>query len=128
MSILLPGNLSSPDISGRKGQKNEPVMVIYFRPKSAATLNQSLASSKFLVPPECEPDIGEWASNMDAGIKTNLSSEEECKNITSFTPSPYSYLGLDQYGTELAKEARVWKVYVKETDAWDAELVEGWNR
>ncbi|CAE6484695.1 unnamed protein product [Rhizoctonia solani] len=110
MSILLPGNLSSPDISGRKGQKNEP----------------PLLNSWF--PPECEPDIGEWASNMDAGIKTNLSSEEECKNITSFTPSPYSSLGLDQYGTELAKEARVWKVYVKETDAWDAELVEGWNR
>ncbi|KAH7329766.1 hypothetical protein B0J17DRAFT_580525, partial [Rhizoctonia solani] len=34
----------------------------------------------------------------------------------------------DEYGTELGKEARVWKVYVKETDVWDTELVDGWNK
>ncbi|CAE6511910.1 unnamed protein product [Rhizoctonia solani] len=41
---------------------------------------------------------------------------------------PYASLGFDEYGTELGKEARVWKVYVKETDKWDAELVDGWNK
>ncbi|CAE6418761.1 unnamed protein product [Rhizoctonia solani] len=34
----------------------------------------------------------------------------------------------DEYGAELGKEARVWKVYVKETDRWDTELVDGWNK
>ncbi|CAE6489857.1 unnamed protein product [Rhizoctonia solani] len=34
----------------------------------------------------------------------------------------------DQYGAELSRDARVWKVYVKETDIWDAELVDGWNK
>ncbi|CAE6469769.1 unnamed protein product, partial [Rhizoctonia solani] len=34
----------------------------------------------------------------------------------------------DEYGAEMGKEARVWKIYVKETDRADAELVEGWNK
>ncbi|CUA75506.1 hypothetical protein RSOLAG22IIIB_11783 [Rhizoctonia solani] len=34
----------------------------------------------------------------------------------------------DEYGAELGKEARVWKVYVQETDKWDRELVDGWNK
>ncbi|KAH7329769.1 hypothetical protein B0J17DRAFT_206787 [Rhizoctonia solani] len=34
----------------------------------------------------------------------------------------------DQHGAELGKDARFWKVYVKETDDWDEELVHGWNR
>ncbi|CCO36101.1 hypothetical protein BN14_10224 [Rhizoctonia solani AG-1 IB] len=34
----------------------------------------------------------------------------------------------DEYGAELGKEARVWKVYVKESDRSDAELVDGWNK
>ncbi|CCO35162.1 hypothetical protein BN14_09277 [Rhizoctonia solani AG-1 IB] len=34
----------------------------------------------------------------------------------------------DEYGAELGKEARVWKVYVKESDRSDTELVDGWNK
>ncbi|CUA74777.1 hypothetical protein RSOLAG22IIIB_11466 [Rhizoctonia solani] len=34
----------------------------------------------------------------------------------------------DEYGAEMGKEARVWKVYTKETDRADAELVDGWNK
>jgi hypothetical protein len=34
----------------------------------------------------------------------------------------------DEYGAELTEDARVWKVYVKEADRWDAELVDGWNK
>ncbi|EUC61819.1 hypothetical protein RSOL_407680 [Rhizoctonia solani AG-3 Rhs1AP] len=34
----------------------------------------------------------------------------------------------DEYGAELGKEAKIWKVYVDETDKWDAELVDGWNK
>lgn len=37
-------------------------------------------------------------------------------------------LEFEEYGAELGKEARVWKVYVKETEKWDTELVEGWNK
>ncbi|KAG8752587.1 hypothetical protein FRC11_008223 [Ceratobasidium sp. 423] len=34
----------------------------------------------------------------------------------------------DQHGAELGKDARFWKVYVKEADDWDEELVHGWNK
>jgi hypothetical protein len=34
----------------------------------------------------------------------------------------------DEYGAELAKDAKVWKVYVKEADGRDAEVVDGWNK
>jgi hypothetical protein len=31
-------------------------------------------------------------------------------------------------GAELSKEARFWKVYVKEADQHDTDLVDGWNK
>ncbi|EUC61825.1 hypothetical protein RSOL_408140, partial [Rhizoctonia solani AG-3 Rhs1AP] len=34
----------------------------------------------------------------------------------------------DEYGAEMGKDARVWKIYVRETDRADTELVEGWNK
>ncbi|CAE6391015.1 unnamed protein product [Rhizoctonia solani] len=34
----------------------------------------------------------------------------------------------DEYGAELEADARVWKTYVKESDEFDQDLVEGWNR
>ncbi|CAE6461327.1 unnamed protein product [Rhizoctonia solani] len=36
--------------------------------------------------------------------------------------------GLDAYGAELSKDARVWKVYVDEADRYDNELVDGWSK
>ncbi|CAE6439279.1 unnamed protein product [Rhizoctonia solani] len=33
----------------------------------------------------------------------------------------------DEYGAEMGKDARVWKIYVRETDRADTELVDGWN-
>ncbi|CAE6452358.1 unnamed protein product, partial [Rhizoctonia solani] len=41
---------------------------------------------------------------------------------------PLELLEPDEYGTEMGKEARVWKIYVKEADKWDMELIDGWNR
>ncbi|CAE6446599.1 unnamed protein product [Rhizoctonia solani] len=34
----------------------------------------------------------------------------------------------DPAGTELGKEARIWRTYVKQSDKWDNELVDGWNK
>ncbi|KAG8688354.1 hypothetical protein FRC11_005584, partial [Ceratobasidium sp. 423] len=42
--------------------------------------------------------------------------------------STYGTPEFDEYGAELGKEAKVWKVYVEETDKWDTELVDGWNK
>ncbi|GAB1524327.1 hypothetical protein RhiTH_007480 [Rhizoctonia solani] len=40
----------------------------------------------------------------------------------------WSHLEPDEQGAELAREARVWKVYVGETDKWDKEVIEGWEK
>ena len=33
----------------------------------------------------------------------------------------------DEYGQEMGKDARVWRVYNDETDRSDAEMVNGWK-
>ncbi|KAF8671700.1 hypothetical protein RHS04_08205 [Rhizoctonia solani] len=40
----------------------------------------------------------------------------------------WSQLPPDPRGAELGREARVWKVYVGETEKWDNELLEGWEK
>ncbi|CAE6495756.1 unnamed protein product [Rhizoctonia solani] len=55
---------------------------------------------------------------------------QETTNETTYRQSSdeWSKLNPDERGAELAREARVWKVYVGETDKWDAELIEGWDK
>ncbi|KAG8724288.1 hypothetical protein FRC09_020498 [Ceratobasidium sp. 395] len=36
--------------------------------------------------------------------------------------------GLEDYGAEMAKDAKIWQIYVRETDKADEELVDGWNK
>ncbi|KAG9124412.1 hypothetical protein FRC07_011726 [Ceratobasidium sp. 392] len=36
--------------------------------------------------------------------------------------------GYEDYGEEMSKDAKVWQVYVRETDKADEELVDGWNK
>ncbi|CAE6454729.1 unnamed protein product [Rhizoctonia solani] len=40
----------------------------------------------------------------------------------------WSHLKPDERGAELAREARIWQVYVGETDKSDKELIEGWDK
>ncbi|CAE6461354.1 unnamed protein product [Rhizoctonia solani] len=34
----------------------------------------------------------------------------------------------DEYGGELARDARIWPTYVREAERWDEDMVDGWNR
>ncbi|KAG8787331.1 hypothetical protein FRC12_015676 [Ceratobasidium sp. 428] len=36
--------------------------------------------------------------------------------------------GFEDYGAEMAKDAKIWQIYVRETDKADEELVDGWNK
>ncbi|CAE6462245.1 unnamed protein product [Rhizoctonia solani] len=36
--------------------------------------------------------------------------------------------GFDEYGGELARDARIWSTYVREAERWDEDMVDGWNR
>ncbi|QRW22489.1 hypothetical protein RhiXN_10076 [Rhizoctonia solani] len=67
-----------------------------------------------------------------------LSETEEGKHIGGATKTDtkpkslfydeWSQLPPDPRGAELGREARVWKVYVGETEKWDNELLEGWEK
>ncbi|CAE6437961.1 unnamed protein product [Rhizoctonia solani] len=36
--------------------------------------------------------------------------------------------GFDEYGSELARDGRIWSTYVREAERWDEDMVDGWNR
>ncbi|CAE6384336.1 unnamed protein product [Rhizoctonia solani] len=74
-------------------------------------------ASKYGLPVE----LGMGSQSLDPAPK---SSPETPKHQSVIDPT----MEPDEYGAELGKEARVWKVYVKEADRLDAELVDGWNK
>ncbi|CAE6519326.1 unnamed protein product [Rhizoctonia solani] len=44
-------------------------------------------------------------------------------------PTPTALRGaFDEYGAELARDARIWPTYVREAEKWDEDMVGGWNR
>ncbi|CAE6492444.1 unnamed protein product [Rhizoctonia solani] len=61
-------------------------------------------------------------------IKHSGQSKREDVNTKSHLHDEWSYLRPDERGAELGREARVWKVYVGETEKWDKEMIEGWEK
>ncbi|CAE6522286.1 unnamed protein product [Rhizoctonia solani] len=108
MSLLIPTNLSNAHKGRRKPDKsNYPT-----------SIHQGQDTEREL------PDTGD---------QHNATEFDELPQKRS--PVPVTLVDLDpaqmepdEYGAELGKEARVWKVYVQETDKWDRELVDGWNK
>ncbi|QRV93719.1 hypothetical protein RhiJN_21737 [Ceratobasidium sp. AG-Ba] len=43
-------------------------------------------------------------------------------------PMASSGAKLDDYGTELSPNARIWPIYVAKANEWDKDLVDGWHR
>ncbi|KAG8732010.1 hypothetical protein FRC11_001109, partial [Ceratobasidium sp. 423] len=62
------------------------------------------------------------------GTQSRDGTSQKARPTPVVQVDPFEVMEPDEYGAELGKEARVWKVYVKETDRWDAELVDGWNK
>ncbi|KAJ1302240.1 hypothetical protein OPQ81_001061 [Rhizoctonia solani] len=57
--------------------------------------------------------------------------QHESNEHSRVVPDSNAYIlreEFDEYGAELDPDARVWKTYVKESDEFDQDLVEGWNR
>ncbi|CAE6456242.1 unnamed protein product [Rhizoctonia solani] len=89
-------------------------------------------------PSEFEGERSELLANEHHGIESKSQSHPQAREAIStrsatrksyLRPSDdWSYLEPDERGAELGEEARVWKVYVGETDKSDAELVDGWNK
>ncbi|CAE6480399.1 unnamed protein product [Rhizoctonia solani] len=75
--------------------------------------------------------------------KTRAKVEDENGETTALGPSleeirisrkesdgvePAALRGFDEYGGELARDARIWSTYVREAERWDEDMVDGWNR
>ncbi|CAE6450424.1 unnamed protein product [Rhizoctonia solani] len=117
MSPLIPTNLSNGAKERRKQARpntwsplDYPEFVWEGMPHNAPATDERL---------QPKPD---QKTNDEAHKKTSAVP------VVMVNPDPLQMMEPDEYGAELGKEARVWKVYVKETDRWDAELVGGWNK
>ncbi|CUA75593.1 Rab GTPase-binding effector protein 1 [Rhizoctonia solani] len=112
MSLLIPTNLSNAHKGKRKPDKSDyPISI-----QQGENVEREL------------PDAG-------GQQKTAHTAPEFDELPRKHSPVPVTLVDLDpaqmdpdEYGAELGKEARVWKVYVQETDKWDRELVDGWNK
>ncbi|CEL61549.1 hypothetical protein RSOLAG1IB_10112 [Rhizoctonia solani AG-1 IB] len=119
MSFLIPGNLSESPIN-RASTNNHK------RRGSMSPTDQ--AEIQYGSAPFHESDDLEY-SDHHPYIHTGFRRDSRGHARTNKGPSvDHIPLEFDQHGAELGKDARFWKVYVKETDHWDEELVHGWNK
>ncbi|CAE6495119.1 unnamed protein product [Rhizoctonia solani] len=117
MSLMIPSNLSGARTAPRLGgsddaasfEKNlddtEPHSALETRPGTALQSGQASPVGNYETPgPET------------TAVKTKMPQRGGASGY------------FDEEGTELGKEAKFWKVYVKETDRWDAEVIDSWNK
>ncbi|KAF8668369.1 hypothetical protein RHS04_09006 [Rhizoctonia solani] len=115
MSLLIPTNLSG---SGPKGktrfEANNPGVNVASS-SDQANINDSVGKNT-------------TPRNIDQSTETKIQSDafQQAPSKAHQMDDPWSER--DEYGAELTKDARVWKVYVKEADKSDTELVDGWNK
>ncbi|CEL62412.1 hypothetical protein RSOLAG1IB_10453 [Rhizoctonia solani AG-1 IB] len=109
MALILPNNLSGGRHMGKEKQRTADA-----QGDSVPGLGRQATIEKI-------PDEEHNAAYPQA--KTDDAQQARYRVYQADDP----VLEPDEYGAELTKDARVWKVYVKEADRWDAELVDGWN-
>ncbi|EUC62838.1 transmembrane protein, putative [Rhizoctonia solani AG-3 Rhs1AP] len=130
MSIILPANSSDPPHNVKRKQKDgQSQGSVGISESGSGSLPIATGSasvcSQFWSAPERE-DTDAHARIRKSGFVREVI--DNSPRVLGDTPTCTESMEYDEYGAELGKEARVWKVYVKEADRWDAELVEGWNK
>ncbi|CUA69764.1 hypothetical protein RSOLAG22IIIB_08685 [Rhizoctonia solani] len=119
MSLLIPTNLSNASKGKRKPDKKNTT----FDYKSSASVQEGNESENELLDPGDQPNADGKARKPDERPRKRAPVP-----VALVNPDPVQMMEPDEYGAELGKEARVWKIYVQETDKWDKELVDGWNK
>ncbi|CAE6350536.1 unnamed protein product, partial [Rhizoctonia solani] len=122
MSILIPTNLSGPPHRVKEKQEEVPSQESSSVSGSGNSARPATTSAGMGSQEESQAPAAVRKPGLER--ETSDTSPRDFGNSVTATPVTKS----DEYGAELGKEARVWHVYVKETDRWDAELVEGWNK
>lgn len=76
------------------------------------------------------PDGGVKSNDTDS-VHPSVDSEAEYNEKVEKARAEWERrrkAGFDDYGTEMDKDAGVWKAYVVEADRVDKEMVQGWNK
>ncbi|CAE6447369.1 unnamed protein product, partial [Rhizoctonia solani] len=97
------------------------------RPDSGVRLSRSYSSDSNLQD-NCNNKRGDKGGAGGPTLPPKLKKQKYQKVRLLDDPFDWSQLPADEEGAELSKEARIWKVYVGETDKWDAETADGWNK
>ncbi|CAE6520756.1 unnamed protein product, partial [Rhizoctonia solani] len=118
MSLLIPTNLSNAHKGKRKPDKSD----IVFACDYPASIQQGEDAEREL------PDTRDQPKTVHNAAESDRLPRKRSPVPVTLVDLDAAQMDPDEYGAELGKEARVWKVYVQETDKWDRELVDGWNK
>ncbi|CAE6365037.1 unnamed protein product [Rhizoctonia solani] len=119
MSLILPTNLSNTRKGSKKPDKND---IMFACDYPALAQRDEILETGLL-------HTGNQLYAQDDTAKTDSPPRKRAPvTVALVDADPVQIMDPDEYGAELGKEARVWKVYVQETDKWDRELVDGWNK
>ncbi|KAG9103430.1 hypothetical protein FRC06_010848 [Ceratobasidium sp. 370] len=135
MSMLLPRSYSTGSRSGRRDSLGQAELELAQEPDLS---NPQFRSVEVQVEPEedvpnnereneakdkpADPeDVAQPPLDPEAKYEQNLrkAQEEWARRRKA---------GYEDYGAEMAKDAKIWRVYVNETDRADEELVDGWHK
>ncbi|KAG8722543.1 hypothetical protein FRC09_006119, partial [Ceratobasidium sp. 395] len=124
MSLFLPRNYST----GPKSKMRES-------PNSLET--ESVLSQPDEIPKSTfnnqyrDVSVGQKMANCEATPQARLDPETKYEKNLKKAQEEWAQrrkAGFEDYGAEMAKDAKIWQIYVRETDKADEELVDGWNK
>ncbi|KAG9086824.1 hypothetical protein FS749_003346, partial [Ceratobasidium sp. UAMH 11750] len=136
--MLLPRSYSTGSMSGRRDSPGQAELELVQEPDST---NPQFRSVEIQVQPEEGP--GDVPSDDPANVVEDNPADPESTTQPPLDPeAKYEKnlrkaqeewarrrkAGYEDYGAEMAKDATIWQVYVKETDREDEELVDGWHK
>ncbi|KAG9098357.1 hypothetical protein FRC06_006498 [Ceratobasidium sp. 370] len=143
MSILLPRSYSTGSRSGRRDSpgRDSPGQTELELAQEPDLSNPQFRSVEVQVQPEegaedvlnAEHENGVEDKQADSETAAQPPLDPEAKYEENLKKAQEEWArrrkaGYEDYGAEMAKDAKVWQVYVNETDRADEELVDGWHK
>ncbi|KAG8720765.1 hypothetical protein FRC09_009011 [Ceratobasidium sp. 395] len=142
MSLLLPRSYSTRPISKIRESPDslETELVLEEEPNTLLFKRVEVVEAQIELedPPDSPPKSERQDTTVDekvvepeaapqAPLDSNAKHEQNLKKAQDEWARRRKE-GLEDYGAEMAKDAKIWQIYVRETDKADEELVDGWNK
>ncbi|KAG8704433.1 hypothetical protein FRC09_003536 [Ceratobasidium sp. 395] len=140
MSLLLPRNYStglkskmreSPDpLEPELAPEEEPSTPLF---KSVEVQADPAEAPENAPKSECQDPVVVEEKVVDSESSPQVPLDPNAKYEQSLKKAQDEWArrrkaGFEDYGAEMAKDAKIWQIYVRETDKADEELVDGWNK